>query len=617
MKLMELHLEVAVFCICGLLCFRRISCENWRCLCAASPQGVLNYSPASNCSSSCNCVPDEEADRGGWNCSCASDATAQPYGNIHDTYCFTSCNCTYDSPRTPTTPQKRMFNKGVVVILLLCVVLTTIAFLVSVACYFYRKDKFSAQPPVFSSVKEASWNSATNLISHQSASFPEWQTKATLHKSPITAFMHRLLLTFRRERGMFPGAIIQFSFVELEQATEKFSRSNLIGFGGSSNVYRGQLKDGRVVAIKKLNLPGGSKEDNGFLNEIEIISRLNHCHVVPLLGYCSEYHGKQFERLLVFEFMSNGNVRECLDAAQGKEPMDWATRVGIALGAARGLEYLHEAAAPRILHRDIKSTNILLDEKFRAKITDLGMAKHLMNEDHASCSNSPARMLGTFGYFAPEYAIVGKATLQSDVFSFGVVLLELISGRQPIHRSTNRTDESLVIWATARLRDSKMVVAELPDPLLKGNFPEEEMQTMAHLARECLQWDPDSRPSMSEVVQTLSTIAPGKSKRKNTPAVLFTSSSPRNSRNLVEIEKPHVGQPASERVHDRRSLPLAVESNLCQEQQNTETVSSTEYMERLIFLTSPSQSWRSSDEDAVHLTEPRFESFMQVNIQSL
>ncbi|KAF8772265.1 hypothetical protein HU200_005980 [Digitaria exilis] len=197
--------------------------------------------------------------------------------------------------------------------------------------------------------------------------------------------------------------------------------------------------------------------------------------------------------------------------------MDWQTRVSIALGAARGLEYLHEAAAPRILHRDIKSTNILLDDKFRAKVIQ---AKCLMNDGVTSCSSSPARMLGTFGYFAPEYAIVGKASLKSDVFSFGVVILELMTGRPPIHKSsTTRADESLVIWATSRLRDSRLVVTELPDPTLQGKFPAEEMQIMAHLARECLQWDPDARPTMTEVVQILSTIAPvlHGAKRRNLP----------------------------------------------------------------------------------------------------
>ncbi|MBA0807357.1 hypothetical protein Gohar_023165, partial [Gossypium harknessii] len=314
-----------------------------------------------------------------------------------------------------------------------------------------------------------------------------------------------------------PGTVLwtvfQFAYSELENATNKFSDSNLIGVGGSSYVYRGQLKDGRIVAVKRLKVQGGPDADSIISTEVELLSRLHHCHVVPLLGYCLEFSGKHAERLLVFEYMHNGNLRECLNGIWG-ENMTWETRVSIAIDAAKGLEYLHEAAAPRILHRDIKSTNILLDKNWRAKITDLGMAKRLRADGVPSCSSSPARMQGTFGYFAPEYAIVGKASLMSDVFSFGVVLLELITGRQPIHKSNNK-EESLVIWATPRLQDCKQVTPELPDPRLKGNFPEEEMQIMAYLAKECLLLDPDARPTMSEVVQILSTIAPDKSKRRN------------------------------------------------------------------------------------------------------
>lgn len=196
--------------------------------------------------------------------------------------------------------------------------------------------------------------------------------------------------------------------------------------------------------------------------------------MVPLIGYCSEFHGKHAERLLVFEYMPYGNLRDCLDGELG-DKMTWNIRISLALGAARGLEYLHEAAAPRILHRDVKSTNILLDENWHAKvskqkhknlfyhlpmslnvcvfvlqITDLGMAKCLSSDGLQSGSSSPTIGLqGTFGYFAPEYAIAGCASPMSDVFSFGVVLLELITGRKPIQRpSNNKGEESLVIWVS-------------------------------------------------------------------------------------------------------------------------------------------------------------------------
>ncbi|ONK63926.1 uncharacterized protein A4U43_C07F20340 [Asparagus officinalis] len=625
---MELLPKISLACLCGFFVLQCVFCEEpaqvadtlvWRCTCAAAPLRALNYTPTSNCSSSCDCIPDSR----GWNCSCVSNGTVQASGAIHDASCFTSCNCTSGSPGR-STAKKNLAIKGVIVILLLCVM--TIGFLCSIAFYFYRKDKFSAKPPTLSSDKESSWNSRTNLISQRSASFPEYQAKINSHFNPITACFRRISFLCRSERGTLPGAIVQFPFVELEKATDKFSNANLIGIGGSSNVYRGQLLDGRVVAIKKIKLSAGPEAEYDFLTEIELISRLNHCHVVPLLGYCCEFHGKNFERLLVFEYMSNGNLRDCLDALHGKEPLDWTTRVRIALGSARGLEYLHEAAAPRILHRDIKSTNILLDEKYRAKITDLGMAKRLLSDDLTSCSNSPARMLGTFGYFAPEYAIVGKASLKSDVFSFGVVILELISGRQPIHKSPNKVDESLVIWATARLRDSRLVVTELPDPVLKGNFPEEEMHIMAHLARECLQWDPESRPSMSEVVQILSTIAPDKVKKRNFPSGLIMSSSfrsiksgPQTDKRASSVEIPQTVQANSEKTQARCSLPLAVDRNLCDdpEKKNAHTVLSAEYMEKLILLTSGTRSWRSPDDETVDLTEPRFESFVQPNCRSL
>ncbi|AQK67749.1 Helicase protein MOM1 [Zea mays] len=447
--------------------------------------------------------------------------------------------------------RKRVSSKTVIATLLVCVVLTTTAFLVTTVYYFRRKDALSPRSQIYSFDRyTTSWSSRSNLVSSRSSPLPQMKPKPKLGGLKGNCN----LVICGGESGAFPGVVARFSYAELEQATGRFSDDHLIGVGGSSKVYRGQLGDGRVVAVKKLRPLGGTDEDLEFLSEIELLSRLNHCHVVPLLGYCSESQGRQLERLLVFECMANGNLRDCLDLKRGRKPMDWQTRVSVALGAARGLEYLHEAAAPRILHRDIKSTNILLDDKFRAKvvcsvtpgwclalllklleITDLGMAKCLMNDGVTSCSSSPARMLGTFGYFAPEYAIVGKASLKSDVFSFGVVVLELITGRQPIHKSSStRADESLVLWATSRLRDSGLVVTELPDPTLQGKFPAEEMQIMAHLARECLQWDPEARPTMTEVVHILATIAPLQhgAKRRNLPIATAFNLTP----------SPHVGR---------------------------------------------------------------------------
>ncbi|KAF9596278.1 hypothetical protein IFM89_008513 [Coptis chinensis] len=632
-------LIICVFLIQYASCVPQGSSINkWTCSCASAHQGNQTNAVGANCRSSCDCSPGE--DNGDiWTCICGAKGVNEGPGSIQDTSCFASCNCTSGKNilmnvgpfGEPKASKKHVSNKYIVFILLLSVVLTSLAFLASLGCYIYRRDKCPVQPPIFSSDKYTGCNSATNLISHGSASVPEFGVKINSHINPLTGCMKRASFMFRSKRGTIPGTIVQFTYFELELATNKFSSSNMIGLGGSSHVFRGRLKDGTTVAIKRLKPLEGPEADSIFFTEvIELISRLHHCHVVRLLGYCSESQGKLAERLLVFEYMPYGNLRDCLDIAPGMKPMDWGTRVSIALGAARGLEYLHEAAAPRILHRDVKSTNILLDDQWRAKITDLGMAKHLRTDDLPSCSNSPARMQGTFGYFAPEYAIVGRASLKSDIFSFGVVLLELISGRLPIYRSPKQGEESLVIWATPRLQDSKRVISELPDPLLKGIFPDEEMQIMAYLAKECLLWDPDSRPTMSEVVQVLSTIAPENYRRRNFPWNFYQRSSAYSMKSATDIDRygdegngpidaEDLRRTTSRGWSARRSLPITVDHSLCLEDgmREGDTVLSAEYIERLILLTSKTRSWRASMDETVDIIEPRFESFFQANVDSL
>ncbi|KAL4295283.1 hypothetical protein GQ457_12G029800 [Hibiscus cannabinus] len=596
--------------------------SNWTCTCSSVYPGNQSDALKYNCSRSCDCSPVEpNGDR--WKCTCATDGFPKVAIDSHDTNCFTACNCTAGS-LTEAPERKNYANRVVVIVLLLCVILTTLAFLASLTCYFYRKDKCPKcpiKPAVFSSDKETSCNSATNLISHKTSLESETKVDTSFPTKPVAGCFPKASFLCWSKTGTVLGTICQFAYSELENATNKFSNSNLIGFGGSSYVYRGQLKDGRIVAVKRLKIQGGDPDaDSIFSTEVELLSRLHHCHVVPLLGYCSEFSGKHAERLLVFEYMPNGNLRDCLDGILG-ETMSWETRVAIAIGAARGLEYLHEAAAPRILHRDVKSTNILLDKNWRAKITDLGMAKRLRADGLPSCSSSPARMQGTFGYFAPEYAIVGKASPMSDVFSFGVVLLELITGRQPIHKSNNR-EESLVIWATPRLQDSKRVTLELPDSRLKGNFPEEEMQVMAYLAKECLLLDPDARPTMSEVVQILSTIASDKSKRRNIPVNFYQMSSANNIKNGALFD---MHQTVIEDLYDTEehmpSTSKSAESSPSSGTSDSGIVSKqigtlpAECMERLVLLSSNARSLHVLDDEAVDLIEPRFESFHMANVK--
>ncbi|BAT90555.1 hypothetical protein VIGAN_06181900 [Vigna angularis var. angularis] len=599
---MKPQLKIALALVISLLWIQSSFCDEasdnlnkWRCRC--SFEGNRSFSLA-NCSKSCDCHSDAEESASVWKCICDSNGFPQVAADGHSPNCFKACNCTWGTVSNRGGSKKRVSIKIVVVILLICVICTTMAFLVSLLCHVYRRDRCTIQSPIFSTYKETSSGSSTNLISHRSgvSSVPETKFAINSPICHITGCFQKASFLFGSPKETYHGNIFPFSLAELENATENFSSSNLIGLGGSSYVYHGRLKDGSNVAVKRLKDQGGPEADSAFFKEIELLSRLHHCHLVPLLGYCSELKGKHVQRLLVFDYMANGNLRDCLDGVSGKH-IDWTTRVMIALGAAKGLEYLHEAAAPRILHRDVKSTNILLDENWQAKITDLGMAKNLRSDDLPSCSNSPARMQGTFGYFAPEYAIVGRASLESDVFSFGVVLLELISGRQPIHKSTGK-EESLVIWATPRLQDSRRVIIELVDPQLKGNFPEEEVQVMAYLAKECLLLDPDTRPTMSEVVQILLSISPGKSRRRrNITGSLFQ-----------DEEKQRQATPSKFPTHS--SLPIYLDHNHSVKNKSNEADPvSAEYMESLIILAAKSDGSCVSEEEMVDLTEPRFESF--------
>ncbi|RVX06466.1 Proline-rich receptor-like protein kinase PERK8 [Vitis vinifera] len=229
-----------------------------------------------------------------------------------------------------------------------------------------------------------------------------------------------------------------FSYEELVEATDGFSSQNLLGEGGFGCVYKGFLADGREVAVKQLKIGGGQGERE-FKAEVEIISRVHHRHLVSLVGYCISEH----QRLLVYDFVPNDTLHYHLHG-EGRPVMDWATRVKVAAGAARGIAYLHEDCHPRIIHRDIKSSNILLDMNFEAQVSDFGLAKLALDAN----THVTTRVMGTFGYMAPEYASSGKLTEKSDVYSFGVVLLELITGRKPVDASQPLGDESLVEWVS-------------------------------------------------------------------------------------------------------------------------------------------------------------------------
>ncbi|XP_048492762.1 proline-rich receptor-like protein kinase PERK15 [Beta vulgaris subsp. vulgaris] len=285
-----------------------------------------------------------------------------------------------------------------------------------------------------------------------------------------------------------------FTYEDLALATENFSSVNLVGQGGFGYVYKGVLSNGKEIAVKQLKT-GSSQGEREFQAEIETISRVSHKHLVSLFGYC--IYGDQ--RMLVYEFIPNKTLEFHLHG-EGIEPMSWATRLKIAVGSAKGLAYLHEDCHPKIIHRDIKAANILIDDQFEAKVADFGLAKFFLDTDtHVS-----TRVVGTFGYLAPEYAASGKLTEKSDIFSFGVVLLELITACRPLDRARLFMVDNIVEWARPLLTQALEGGSfnDLVDPSLKDYIPC-EMARMIACAAACVQVSAIQRPRMSEVVLAL------------------------------------------------------------------------------------------------------------------
>ncbi|KAI5431758.1 proline-rich receptor-like protein kinase PERK8 [Lathyrus oleraceus] len=288
------------------------------------------------------------------------------------------------------------------------------------------------------------------------------------------------------------------TYEELIQATNGFSEQNLLGEGGFGCVYKGLL-DGREVAVKQLKIGGGQGERE-FRAEVETISRVHHRHLVSLVGYCISEH----QRLLVYDYVPNDTLHYHLH--DEKAPiLNWSIRVKVAAGAARGIAYLHEDCHPRIIHRDIKSSNILLDHNFEALVSDFGLAKLALDSN----THVTTRVMGTFGYMAPEYATSGKLTDKSDVYSFGVVLLELITGRKPVDASQPIGDESLVEWARPLLIEALDTedFETLVDPRLEKNYNRNEMFRMIEAAAACVRHSSVKRPRMSQVMRAFDSMA--------------------------------------------------------------------------------------------------------------
>ncbi|PKA47631.1 putative receptor-like protein kinase [Apostasia shenzhenica] len=305
-----------------------------------------------------------------------------------------------------------------------------------------------------------------------------------------------------REELKVSSHLRKFTYNELRCATRNFSPERLLGEGGFGCVFKGWIEEngtaymkpgtGLTVAVKMLNHDGlqGHKE---WLAEIGFLGELLHPNLVKLIGYCIEDE----QRLLVYEFMCRGSLENHLFIRT--LPLPWNVRLKIALGAAKGLAFLHEETKRPVIYRDFKTSNILLDTDYSVKLSDFGLAKDGPEGDKTHVST---RVMGTYGYAAPEYVMTGHLTPRSDVYSFGVVLLELITGRRSVDKNHPNGEYNMVEWARRHLGERRKFYM-LIDPRLDGNFSIKGAQKVAQLAHRCLSRNPKARPLMSKVVEEL------------------------------------------------------------------------------------------------------------------
>lgn len=304
-----------------------------------------------------------------------------------------------------------------------------------------------------------------------------------------------------------------FSFEELKKCTDNFSESKHIGSGGYGKVYRGTLDTGQLVAIKRAQ-PGSLQGANEFKTEIELLSRIHHKNVVGLVGFCYS----KGEQMLIYEYIPNGTLIDSLSGKSGIR-MDWMRRLRVALDAARGLAYLHELANPPIIHRDVKTSNILLDDNLSAKVADFGISKPISDTGKSYITTE---VKGTMGYLDPEYYMTQQLTQKSDVYSFGIVLLELITGRKPIERGKN------IVWEVKQAMDNASDPSELLeilDPAMGWGTSLVCLEKFLDLTMSCVGEISRSRPKMGEVVREIENIIQEAGSNLNSKFVAFNLSS--------------------------------------------------------------------------------------------
>lgn len=357
-------------------------------------------------------------------------------------------------------------------------------------CFVARPN--NAQAPVHSGVQSSvsAPSSKASTWSQVASSYGSIETASSgsgdvIRQSPITS----------------GGNLRAFTYGDLKAATRGFRVDNLLGEGGFGPVFKGYIDEqtfiptrpgqGRVIAIKKLNLEGmqGHRE---WLTEVHFLGAFYHENLVKLIGFCAE----DDHRLLVYEFMPRGSLEKHL--FRKGQLLSWPIRMKIAVGAARGLAFLHDSQRP-VIFRDFKASNILLDAQYNAKLSDFGLAKDGPMGDNTHVST---RVMGTYGYAAPEYVATGHLTAKSDVYSFGVVLLEILTGRRAVDQNRPGGEQNLVDWAKPYLNDKRKVL-RLIDQGLEGQYSLKGARKAADVALHCLNAEAKSRPSMKEILVSL------------------------------------------------------------------------------------------------------------------
>ncbi|XP_077215701.1 putative receptor-like protein kinase At1g80640 [Tasmannia lanceolata] len=366
-------------------------------------------------------------------------------------------------------PHHHLDRELLVIIISVSVLVSSIALSSFCACLYWRRNR-----------------QKSNLKSVQSS-----DASRGLNFGPILGKFNSFRTTGKK------GSVSVIEYALLGSATNNFNQSNILGEGGFGCVYKAQFEDSFLAAVKRLD-SGGQDSEKEFENEVDLMSRIQHPNIVSLLGYC--IHGET--RFLVSELMQNGSLDSQLHGPSHGSTLSWHLRMKIALDAARGLEYLHEHCNPPVIHRDLKSSNILLDSNFNAKLSDFGLAVTV-----GSQSKSNIKLLGTLGYVAPEYLLDGKLTEKSDVYAFGVVLLELLMGRKPVEKMTSAHCQSIVTWAMPQLTD-RSKLPNIVDPVIRNTMDLKHLYQVAAVAVLCVQPEPSYRPLITDVLHSLIPLVP-------------------------------------------------------------------------------------------------------------